>query len=76
VGGVEHLEQAGHLVDEGVVAAGLEERLPVPLRVVQEVLAARGVGQHAVHVEDHRGAGLDRPVPPAPVFGNVLGHVG
>ena len=37
-----------------VVAAGLEERLPIGERVLDVVLAAGGVGQHPVHVEHDR----------------------
>ena len=50
--GVEQLEQAGDLLDERVVAAGVEEA-PVPVAdgPLEEVLAAGGVGQHAVDVE-------------------------
>ena len=58
--GVDDLEQAGHLVDERVVAARLEEGLPVAARALEVVLAAGGVGQHAVHVEHDRRARLDR----------------
>ena len=52
--GVEQLEQTGHLVDQGVVAAGVEEGVPVAPPPLQEVLATRGVGEHAVDVEDDR----------------------
>ena len=61
------VEQAGDLVDERVVAARLEERLPVAARPFEEVLAAGRVGQHAVHVEDDRRAGCHLAVAPAPV---------
>jgi hypothetical protein len=37
--------------------------------MLEEVLAARRVGQHTVHVEDDRGAGLDGLAVPQPVVG-------
>ncbi len=51
---IEQLEQAGDLLNHRVVSAGLEEGGPVPppAAAVQEVLAAGGVGQDPVDVED------------------------
>jgi SAM-dependent methyltransferase len=69
-GRVDDVEQAGHLVDELVVATGREEGVPVAAGVVEEVLAAGGVGEHAVHVEDHGLAGMvERALAPRPVLG-------
>ena len=59
---VEQAEQAGDLLDERIVAAGLEEGVPVPPRALEVVLAAGGVGEHPVEVEHHRRAGGDRSV--------------
>ena len=60
--GVEQLQQPGDLLDHGVVAAGLEEGRPVPPPPFEEVLAAGGVGQDAVDVEDDgRPAGCGAP---------------
>ena len=39
-------------------------------RPFEEVLAAGGVGQHAVHVEHDGGPGVDRAVAPVPVVGS------
>jgi hypothetical protein len=59
----------GDVVDERVVAARLEERVPVAprLRAVDEVLALRGVGEDAVDVEDDGRSRGDRAGPPRPV---------
>src|SRR4051794_3720671 len=45
--GIEHVEQPSHLVDHEIVAAGLEERLPVAERTLEVVLAPGRVGQDA-----------------------------
>ena len=64
---VEELEQPGDLLDDRVVAAGLEEGRPVPPATLEEVLAAGRVGEHAVDVEDHgRPARAGRAVPGTP----------
>ena len=62
-----------HLLDDRVVAARVEERAPVAARRLEVVLAAGGVGEHAVDVDDDRRPGLDRPVAPGPVLGDVAG---
>src|SRR5215471_12117988 len=71
VAGVEDLQQPGHLVDQRVVAARLEERLPVPPGVLEEMLAGGGFGQDAVHVEHDRGPRGDRPVAPLSMLGSL-----
>src|SRR5688572_31625909 len=56
----EQLEQAPDLLDQRVVTARLEERVPVLApapAALDEVLPAGGVRQHAVDVEDDGGAG-------------------
>src|SRR5207248_7132137 len=65
------VDELGHVVDERVVAARVEERVPVAsgLRPVDEVLAVGRVGEDAVDVEDHRLAAGHRTVPPGPVLG-------
>ena len=49
------------LLDQRVVAAGVEEGVPVAPAPFDEVLPTGGVGQHPVDVEDHRRARA-RPV--------------
>ena len=64
---IEQLEQPGDLLDDRVVAAGLEEGGPVPLADLEEVLSADCVGQHAVDVEDHRPRRVDGSISVQPV---------
>src|SRR5205807_5236821 len=66
-GRVQELEQAGHLLDQGVVAAGVEERGPVPPARLDEVLAAGRVGEDPVQVEHHGRTWTHGGIPPAPV---------
>jgi len=54
-------------VDGVVLAARLEELLPVLERPLEEVLSPGRVRQHAVHVEDHGRPRGDGTVAPAPV---------
>ena len=65
---VEQLQQRPDLFDERVVAARLEERVPVTTaRSLDVVLAAGRVRQDAIHVEHDRRARRDGIVAPAPV---------
>src|SRR5216683_3122877 len=66
---VEQLEQPGHLLDQRVLAARVEERVPRPPARLDVVLAAGRVGQDTVDVEDDRRPRLDRSGSPAPVVG-------
>ena len=66
-----------HLVDDRVVAAGVEERVPVAAVPAQVVLATLGVGQHAVDVDDDGPARVRRRGAPPPVRPlGVDGHGG
>ena len=59
---VEQFEEPGDLLNHGVVPTGLEEGGPVSSALLEEVLAAGGVGEHPVQVEDHsRAAGVRLP---------------
>ena len=53
---VEEVEQHLDLLDDVVVTARLEEGVPVAARPLEVVLAAGGVGEHAVEVDDRRRA--------------------
>ena len=67
--GIEQIEKDLHLLDDGVVAACVEECAPVASGSFQVVLAAGRVGEHAVDVDDRDGPGLHRAVAPRPVVG-------
>src|SRR5262249_11374714 len=71
---VEEVEEHLDLLDDGVVAAGVEEGAPVAPRRLEVVLAAGGVGEHAVEVDDGGGVGRDGPFAPRPVLGVGAGH--
>ena len=80
--GIEELEKAGDLPDEGVVTAGIEEGVPVATPPFQEVLAPGGVGEDPVDVEDDRRSRRGGRHAPVPIPGNrrrrlasTLGHV-
>ena len=69
--GVEEVEEHLDLLDDGVVAARLEEGVPVAAGCLEVVLATGRVGEHAVDVDDRGAAGLDRLVAPGPVLGDA-----
>ncbi len=79
---IEQLEHTGQLADDRVVAAGVEERLPVAPPSLDEVLAAHGVGEHSVDVEHHsraRAAPAVRPAMPSSTgwaAGSLVGRGG
>src|SRR5450759_4872709 len=70
---VEEVEEDTDLFDHLVLAAGVEEPSPVASRRLEVVLAARGVGEDSVKVDDRRGAGPDGPVAPRPML-RGFGH--
>jgi hypothetical protein len=65
---VEEVEQRLDLLDHVVLAAGIEETAPVGKGFLQVVLAAGGVGQDAVDVDDDRRPRLHGAGPPGPVL--------
>jgi hypothetical protein len=71
---VEQIEEHLDLLDDGIVTAGIEEGAPVPAGRLEVVLAAGGVGEHAVEVDDHGRAGRDRSIAPCPVLGIGAAH--
>jgi hypothetical protein len=66
---MEEVEEHLHLFDDLVVAARLEEGVPVAARPLEVVLTARRIGQDAIEVDDRAAPGLDGAVVPRPVLG-------
>ena len=64
---IQEFQQPRHLLDQGILAAGLKEGVPVANARLQEPLTSRRVRQHPVDVEHDRGTGRTRLVPPRPV---------
>src|SRR5262245_29957542 len=68
---IEQVEERAYFFDDGVFAARVEEGAPVLARRFEVVLAARGVGEHAVDVDDDGLRWLQWTGAPGPVLGGV-----
>ena len=67
----EQVEEDLDLLDDRVLAAGVEERSPVLPGRLQVVLAAGRVREHAVEVDNHGPAWFEGLAVPGPMLGEV-----
>jgi hypothetical protein len=66
-GGLEQTEQVRDILDQWVLAACIEERIPVPPLPLEKVLPAGRVRQDSVDIEHDGSPRLGRTGPPAPI---------